>query len=55
MLEIIAIFLILLGLISLLTSTVSSFIYALLVISILVMLIGIIRGKPESNLSDKTS
>jgi len=55
MLELVAVFLILLGLISLFTSTISGFIYALLVISILVMLIGVIRGKPDRNLSDKAS
>lgn len=55
MLELIAIFLILLGLISLFTSSISGFIYALLFISILVMLIGVIKGKPASNLRDKTS
>jgi len=55
MLELIAVFLILLGVISLLANTVSGFIYALLIISILVMLIGIIKGKPTSNLTDKTS
>lgn len=55
MLELIAIALILLGLISLFANSAGAFIYALLIISIMVTLVGIVRGKPTSNLSDKVS
>jgi hypothetical protein len=56
MLEIIAIFFIALGTISLFTSySIAGFIYSLLIMSILVVLVGAVKGKPNGSFSDEHS
>ena len=56
MLEIIAIFFMVLGIISLFTSySIAGVIYSLLIMSILVVLVGAVKGKPNGGLSDEHS
>lgn len=54
MLEVIAIFLIGFGVVSMFTSyTATGFIYALLIVSIFITLVGVIKGKRDNQFSDK--
>lgn len=56
MLEVIAIFFIVLGIVSLFTSySITGLIYSLLIMSILVVLVGAIKGKRPGALTDKHS
>jgi hypothetical protein len=54
MLEIIALFLILLGVFTLFINSISGLIYALLAMSIVVMLVGVIKGRPTNKFVEKT-